>query len=81
MIVTILAIVFLLVLLAVAVFGFRAIIKQGKAPEDINKERCSICRGQFPKAQLIERQIGDYKLLYFCGPCIAKLQTDLTTKN
>jgi len=81
MIVTILATVFLLLLLAVAGFGFRAIIKQGKAPKDFNNERCAICREQFPKTQLIERQIGDYKLLYFCGSCISKLHTELTTKN
>lgn len=81
MIVTILAVVFLIIVLVVAVFGFRAIIKQGKAPEDLNKERCSICREQFPKAQLIERQIGDYKLLYFCPTCIAKLHAELITKN
>jgi len=81
MIVTVLAVAFLLTLLAIAVFGFKAIIKQGKSPQDLNKERCSICREQFPKVQLIERQIGDYKLLFFCGPCIVKLHTELTSKN
>lgn len=81
MIVTVLAVVFLLLLLVVAVFGFKAIIRQGKAPQDLNKERCSICRKEFLKSQLIERQVGDYKLLYFCGPCITKLHSELTTKN
>jgi hypothetical protein len=81
MIVTVLAVVFLLLLLTVAVFGFKAIIKQGTAPQDLNKERCSICREQFPKTQLIERQIGDYKLLFFCAPCIMKLHTEITSKN
>ena len=79
--VTILAIGFLLMVLAIAVFGFKAIVKQGKPPEDINKERCSICRQSFFRQQLIERQIGDYKLLYFCSTCITQLHTDLTTKN
>lgn len=81
MIVTVLAVAFLLLLLAVAVFGFKAIIKQGKAPQDLNKELCSICRKEFPKSQLIERQVGDYRLLFFCGPCIAKLHAELTSKN
>lgn len=81
MVVTVLATAFLLLLLAVAVFGFKAIIKQGKSPQDLNKERCSICREQFSKPQLVERQIGDYKLLFFCGPCILKLHTELTSKN
>lgn len=81
MIVTVLAVVFLVLLLVVAVFGFKAIIRQGRAPQDINKERCSICRNEFLRSQLIERQVGDYRLLYFCGPCITKLHSELTTKN
>ena len=81
MIVTVLAVVFLVLLLVVAVIGFKAIIKQGKAPQDLNKERCSICKREFPKSQLIERQVGDYRLLYFCGSCITGLHSELTTKN
>ena len=81
MIVTVLAVVFLLLVLALAVFGFKAIIKQGRTPQDLNRERCSICKEQFVKTQLIERQIGDYKILFFCGACITKLHTELTSKN
>ena len=81
MIVTVLAIVFLIILLLVAVFGFKAIIKQGKSPQELSTERCSICREQFLKSQLIERQIGDYRLMYFCGSCITTLHTELTSKN
>ena len=81
MIVTILAVVFLIILLFVAVLGFKGIIRQGKSPADLTKERCSLCRQQLPKSQLVERQVGDYKLLYFCGPCIASLHTELTSKN
>lgn len=81
MTVTILAVGFLLLVLAIAVFGFKAIVKQGKTPEDINKERCSLCRQSFSKSQLIERQIGDYKLFYFCSNCITQLHTELISKN
>ena len=81
MIVTIFAIVFLLLVLAVAAFGFKAIIKQGKSPQDLNKERCSVCKESFPKTQLIERQIGDYKILFFCAACITRLHSELTSKN
>ena len=81
MVVTVLAVVFLLLLLVIVGFGFKAIIRQGKTPHDLNRERCSICGEQFVKTQLIERQIGDYKLLFFCGPCILKLHTELTSKN
>ena len=79
--VTILAVVFLLVLLAIALFGFKAIVKQGKAPEDINKERCSICRQTYHKSQLVERQVGDYKLFYFCSDCITKLHAELISRH
>jgi hypothetical protein len=79
--VTVLAITFLILLLFIAVVGFKMIIKQGKSPLELNKERCSICREQFLKTHLVERQIGDYRLLFFCGSCIAKLHTEFTSKN
>ncbi len=81
MVVTVLAVFFMALLLVVAAFGFKAIIRQGKSPQELNKERCSVCREQFPKARLVERQIGDYKMLFFCGACITKLHTELTSKN
>ena len=43
---TILALLFLLTIVSLAVFGFRAIIRQGKSPEDANKEKCSVCLGK-----------------------------------
>jgi hypothetical protein len=39
-------------------------------------DKCSICREQFSKDMLVEREIGDYKLLYFCGDCIQGLSSD-----
>ncbi|MEW6510174.1 MAG: hypothetical protein AB1428_04375 [Bacteroidota bacterium] len=81
MTISILAAVFLLLILGIALLGFKAIIKQGRSPEDLNKERCSICRAQYPRGQLIERQVGDYRLLYFCPSCIGSLYSDLTSKN
>ncbi len=79
--VTILASLFIIAVLAIAIFGFKAIIRQGKPPADINKERCSICREQFQKSELIERQIGDYRLFFFCSNCINALHRELTSKN
>jgi len=81
MTVTILASVFIVVVLAIAIFGFKAIIRQGKPVADINMEQCSLCRKQFHKNQLIERQIGDYRLFFFCSSCINELHRELTTKN
>jgi len=81
MTISILAVLFLAVILVVSAVGFRAIIRQGRAPEDINKEKCSICRTQFSRSQLIERQVGDYRLLHFCQSCIMSLHNDVISKN
>lgn len=81
MTITILAVTFLLITLAVAFIGFRGVIMQGKAPEEINTEKCSLCRGKFHKTQLVERQVGDTRMFYFCAPCIASLHNELVSKN
>ena len=81
MAITILASLFMLIIFAIALFGFKAIIRQGKAPADINSEQCSLCRRQYDKSQMIERQVGDYRLFYFCASCITGLHNDLTKKE
>ncbi|MBI5474989.1 MAG: hypothetical protein HY961_21820 [Ignavibacteriae bacterium] len=81
MAVTVLASLFLLLILFVAVVGFKAVIKQGKSPEEMNLEKCSLCGQKMNKASLVERQVGDYKLLYFCATCINNLHNELITKN
>ena len=78
---TILASIFLLGIIVVSIFGFKAIIRQGKAPEDAHREKCTLCRVTYNKSQLIERQVGDTRLYYFCASCIASLQSELTSKN
>ena len=79
--VTIPAVVFLLLILAIAVLGFKAVIRQGRSPDEINKEKCSICRLSFNKAQLIERHVGDQRLFHFCHSCITSLYNELISKN
>lgn len=81
MTVTILALVFLGTILLAAFFGFRTIIRQGKAPEDLNKEKCSVCRMQYNRSQLIERQVGDYRVMYFCQSCIMSMHNEVISKN
>jgi hypothetical protein len=81
MTVTVLASIFIAVLLFIALVGFKAVIKQGKPPEEINLEKCSICREKFNKSMLVEREIGDYKLLFFCPACISKLHNEMVSKN
>ena len=81
MTVTILAIVFIVAVLAITLFGFRAFIKREGPQTGMNSERCSICRQQFDKTQLIERQIGDYRLLFFCAECVKGLYNEMVSRN
>ncbi len=77
MVVTILAILCFIVLGFITVAGYRAIIRGSggeQAPQD--PEKCAVCRQPYPKTEMIERQIGDYKLLYFCRDCIGTLAAD-----
>jgi hypothetical protein len=80
MIVSILAICFLLFIGTVAYFGYKLVINRGTSPEEINTERCSICRERFHKNELILRQIGDYKLLFFCQKCVDGLDMESKAK-
>ena len=79
--VTILAALFLVILLLAAILGYKGVIKRGKNPENLNDERCSVCGGQFNKSQLVERQVGDYRLYFFCASCITNLYNEMTSKN
>lgn len=82
MVVTILAIAFLVLIAFTAFVGYRTIIRRDpSSAQDINTERCTVCRGRFEKSLLVERQIGDYRLLYFCRGCIMELYTELGIKN
>jgi len=81
MTVSILALLFLAGILLVAVFGFRTIIRQGKAPDDPGREKCSVCREHFNRSQLIERQVGDHRILYFCQTCVMSLHNEMVSKN
>jgi uncharacterized membrane protein len=81
MIVSVLAVCFLLFIGLVAYFGYKLVINRGTSPEEINTERCSICRERFQKGELILRQIGDYKLLFFCRKCIDGLNLEAKGKQ
>jgi hypothetical protein len=76
MAVTILALLFLVLLLIVAFAGFRILERGGKPAAGIPLQKCSLCLRPFEKNMLIERQVGDYRLLHFCGDCIDSLHAD-----
>ncbi len=79
MILTGLAFVFLLLLSLLAVFGYKVLGDKG--PEAAEKTRCSVCRQPFGKEELLVRQVGDHKLMYFCRGCVLGLWSDLGMKN
>ena len=81
MVFSVLAFAFLIIIGFIAFIGYKAIIKGGPAPQESNLEKCSICRNKFDRNQLILRQIGDYKLLYFCRECVMRLYADFGLKN
>ncbi|HZY10661.1 MAG TPA: hypothetical protein VFF29_05855 [Bacteroidota bacterium] len=81
MIVTLLATAFLILMALVALFGYKILVKPNTSVEGLNTEQCTICRKKFTKDQLILRQIGDYKLLFFCQNCVMGLYSEISVKN
>lgn len=71
-----LSILFLILLLLFIAYGWGIIMRRTGQTGSDGGEKCSICRQRFQKNLLIEREIGDYKLLYFCGRCIKNLSED-----
>ncbi len=80
MIVTVLAILFLLLLLATAVVGTRLIQKKS-ASASAGTERCTLCGNVFPKKELVLRQVGDARLFHFCRACIVRLAAEAGVSN
>lgn len=69
----VIAILFIGFLVGIIFYGYSLIMRRPPSNEELRSERCSICRQKFPKNDLVERPIGDYKLLYFCNRCIEGL--------
>ena len=74
---TLLAVLFLLFISLFAMIGFMVARRQSPQAPTPDSEKCAICRESFLKTKLIERQVGDYKLLYFCKACVEGLNKDL----
>ena len=79
--VTILAVVFLCLMLLVTYFGYRFIFRKEISGPEPRLERCSICGSEYPKSRLIERQSGDTRVYRFCDNCIKSLYQDLMSRN
>lgn len=78
---TYLAIVFVVLLLASIFYGFSIVLRLPQSPDEPLKERCTLCKEQFEKSILTERTVGDSRLYYFCPQCIASLSADLTRRT
>lgn len=82
MVVTILAILCFILLGFITAAGYRAVIRgTGGSPPDVEREKCTLCRRPLPRAEMVERQVGDSKLLWFCRECITRLASDIGMKN
>jgi hypothetical protein len=76
--VTILAVVFLALITLVAFAGIRFFGKGEREAAIRDGQKCSLCLRTFEKSALIERQVGDYRLLRFCRECVQGLHAELT---
>lgn len=81
MVITVSAIVFLIGILLLTVVGGRILRKKSDVGMPDNREKCSLCRNVHDKNDLVLRELGDYKLLYFCRACIIKLYSDMGIRN
>ena len=78
MLFSVLAVSFLVLVGFVVFIGYQTVFRRaGGVKEDVPTEKCTICRERIAKELLVERQIGDYKLLYFCRKCIVELYSGL----
>ena len=73
---TYLAIVFVILLLASIFYGFSIVLRRPQSSDETSKERCTLCKGHFERSLLVERAVGDSRLYYFCPQCIASLSAD-----
>ncbi len=75
---SILAVLFLLMLIAIIFYGYGFIMRSTKPLLQNNIEPCAICKRTFQRQQLVEREIGDSKVMYFCKTCILRLYDDVS---
>lgn|GEM_PF-737702 len=70
------AIIFVIFLVGIIFYGYSLIMQKPPTKEELHSEKCTLCLVRFPKEQLVERAVGDSKVYYFCGSCIAGLAND-----
>ena len=80
MTVTALAVAFLFFIIVIVVAAQWLFTQKAGSLKPANNEQCTICRNYFDKNELVERQIGDYKVLYFCRQCVEALCAEAKSK-
>ncbi len=74
---TYLAIAFVILLIGAVFYGFGIILGRPPTKEELDSAQCFLCKRLFERSLLVERAIGDTKVVYFCRQCIAGLQNEL----
>jgi len=74
---TIGAIVLFVGLIFLLYYGYSVGIRRSATAAEKNFLKCSLCLKKFDRSHLVERQVGDNKLFYFCEDCIRSLQKEL----
>ena len=68
-----LAAAFVLLLVLIIFYGMGIVFRAPRSEGQLSMEKCSLCRKEFEKSQLVEREVGDSRVYYFCDSCIRSL--------
>ena len=78
---TILGGLFLLGLVLWILYGYGFVVKSAVPKNENQVEKCELCQKKLSRSEMVERQVGDSKLLYFCEACVEDLSKDLALKQ
>lgn len=81
MTITVLAVLFMLLMLALTYVGYRFVIRRGVSRHEAHIGQCNLCRREFDLTRLIERPSGDSRIYRFCERCIRSLSEELLRRN
>ncbi len=78
---SVLAVLFLAFMLLITYFGYKTISRRVTSLQTQHKEKCFVCGRQLEKTDLIERTVGDHKIVFFCRDCARALADDAGTRR
>ena len=74
--ITYLAVAFVLLIIGAIFYGFGIVLRRPPTKEELESSVCFLCGKRFERAILVERVIGDSKVVHFCRICISGLHAD-----